>query len=109
MKRSAMDLALAGVAARVVMEDQERCAEGRIFLGAVAPIPLYAQRASEVLRRAALAKETGKAASLAAEEARPIDDVRATAWYRRRVIRVLTERAIQMAGRRAEEAIFRSR
>jgi aerobic carbon-monoxide dehydrogenase medium subunit len=109
MKRSAMDLALVAVAVFLVMEDRERCAEGRIFLGAVAPIPLYAQRASEALRKALLVTEIGRVASLAAEEARPIDDVRATAWYRKKVIRVLAERAIQMAHRRAEEKIPRTR
>jgi CO/xanthine dehydrogenase FAD-binding subunit len=109
MKRSAMDLALVGVAVFLVMENQEECSEGRIFLGAVAPIPLYAQRASETLRKTLLTKEMGKAATLAAEEARPIDDVRATAWYRKKVVRVLTERAIQRAGRRAAEKIPRSR
>jgi CO/xanthine dehydrogenase FAD-binding subunit len=108
MKRNAMDLALVGVAAFVVMEDQETSSEGRIVLGAVAPIPLCAQRASAALRKASLPKEIGKAASLAVEEARPIDDVRASAWYRKKVVRVFTERAVQMAYRRATERLSRS-
>ncbi len=101
-KRTAMDLALVGVAVHLSVENDERCGEAKIFLGAVAPTPLFAPRASESLRKASMEKKTiGEVAALAAEEARPIDDVRASAWYRKRLIKVLTERAILTAYSRA--------
>ena len=101
-KRNAMDLAVVGVAILLSMEDHERCAEARVYLGAVASTPLYARRASESLGGMPIEKgRIEKAAVLAVDEARPIDDVRASAWYRKRLIKVLTERAIQTAYRRA--------
>ena len=72
------------------------CESARVVLGAVAPTPLRAQRAeAELLGGPLSAERIERAAKLAAEEAKPIDDVRGSAWYRRRMVEVLTRRGLE--------------
>ncbi len=105
MRRNAMDLALVGVAACLRLDKGKRvCKEARIALGAVAPTPIRALRAEEVLLNKEadehLAMEAGK---VAAEEARPITDVRASKEYRTEMVRVLTKRAVMETLKRIKE------
>ena len=92
--RRAMDLAVVGVG--VLLAQVEGRIAARIALGAVAPTPLRARQAEEMLRLAPrLNEETiAEAARLAALEARPISDVRASAEYRTAMIETLTRRAL---------------
>ncbi len=96
------DLAIVGVAAFVVAEG-ERIADIRIALGAVAPTPIRATRAEAMLRGAAvnerLLEEAGQAA---ADESKPIDDVRSSAQYRKTLVNVLTKRAVAQAIQQAQ-------
>jgi carbon-monoxide dehydrogenase medium subunit len=97
--RAAMDIAMVGVSVAVEFQKAEfgnrNCADARIVLGAVAPTPLRAKRAEEILRGNILNKENiAHAARVAAEEARPIDDVRSSAWYRREMVEALTRRQL---------------
>jgi carbon-monoxide dehydrogenase medium subunit len=70
-------------------------------LGAVAPIAFRAKKAESVLSGAKLSEEIiQKSAAAAAEEARPIDDVRATAAYRKKMVRVLVRRSLETSIRR---------
>jgi carbon-monoxide dehydrogenase medium subunit len=66
----------------------------RIVLGAVGPTPLRAHVAEAIL--AADASDAGVAAAVQAAEAaaRPIDDIRASARYRRAMVGVLARRGI---------------
>lgn len=67
----------------------------RVALGAVAPTPLRARRIEGALEGRSLDAEAVRAAVAAAEvDATPIDDVRASAWYRRHLVRVFTEEAL---------------
>ena len=67
----------------------------RIGLGAVAPRPIRARQAEDALRGQKVGQKIiEKAAEIAAREARPIDDHRASAEYRREIVRVLTRRAL---------------
>lgn len=92
--REAMDIAIVGVAAAVALNEGV-CASARIVLGAVAPTPLVAQAAGAALiGRPLEEKHIAEAARLAAQAARPIDDVRASAWYRREMVEVLVRRAL---------------
>jgi carbon-monoxide dehydrogenase medium subunit len=105
MRRNAMDLALVGVAACLGLDKGKRvCKEARIALGAVAPTPMRALDAEEVLLNKEpdehLAMEAGK---IAAGEARPISDIRASKAYRTEVVRVLTKRVVMEALKRAKE------
>jgi len=104
MRRKAMDLALVGVAASLTLDGDEKvCKDARIALGAVAPTPIRALKAEEVLLNKEinedLAAEAGRVAS---QEARPISDIRASEEYRREMIGVLTKRAIMEAFKRVK-------
>ena len=108
--RKAMDLAVVGVATLVVLDSLGRCLDCRIALGAVSPTPERARRAEEVLRGEKVTEAMlDKAAETAMGECQPIDDVRATARYRRHMVQVLTRRGLSQAlglakGRAAHEA-----
>ena len=100
-RRKALEIAVAGVAVVLVME-QELIKECRIGLTAVAPIPLRARKAEALLRGCELTpKAVAAAAQAAAAECCPLDDHRASALYRREMIKVLVRRGVQSAaGRR---------
>jgi len=92
--RGAADLAIVGVAVSVTW-DRGCCRNVRIALGAVAPMPIRARNAERVLEgneiNDALIEQ---AAEAAAAESRPITDVRASADYRREMVKVFTQWAI---------------
>jgi len=67
----------------------------RIALGAVGPTPLRAPQAEAALAEDMSPAGIRRAARLAAEAARPIDDIRASAAYRRAMVEVLTRRGIE--------------
>jgi carbon-monoxide dehydrogenase medium subunit len=95
--RRSMDLAIVGVAAVIVAEDGI-CNDIRIALGAVAPTPIKARRAEDVIRGQKLSDEViERAAQIAAGECHPISDHRASEEYRCHMVEVLTKRAIQQA------------
>jgi CO/xanthine dehydrogenase FAD-binding subunit len=95
--RRAMDLAIVGVAALVTAQDGF-CQDIRIALGAVAPTPIRAKKAEAILKGQKFDDELiEKAARTAAGEAKPIDDHRASAEYRRDMVKVLVKRAIKQA------------
>jgi carbon-monoxide dehydrogenase medium subunit len=83
-----MELATVGVAVSVSPN------EVRIVLGAVAPTPIRAARAEQVFLESRNANEAAEAAMNAAQ---PISNVRATADYRREMVKVLTRRALERA------------
>ncbi len=68
----------------------------RVALGAVGPTPLRARRTEALLDgRTPDAALIDQAAACAAEEATPIDDVRASAWYRRELVLNMTRRMLK--------------
>jgi len=95
--RKAMDLAIVGVAANLTVEGRV-VKDARIVLGAVAVTAIRSPKAEAELIGNALTEEVIAKASVAAmEDCRPIDDVRASAEYRKDMVRVFTKRAIQKA------------
>jgi carbon-monoxide dehydrogenase medium subunit len=94
--REMMDLAYVGVAVVYdLAEKDKKCTSVRIVLGAVAPTPIRAKKAEAILEGQALSEALAeKAGAIAAEEARPISDVRSTADYRRAMVGTMTKRAI---------------
>jgi CO/xanthine dehydrogenase FAD-binding subunit len=95
--RRSMDLAIVGVAVVVTGEDGI-CNDIRIALGAVAPTPIRARRAEDIVRGQKLSDEViERTARIAAEECRPISDHRASAEYRCDMVEVLTKQAIKQA------------
>jgi carbon-monoxide dehydrogenase medium subunit len=97
--RREMDLAIVGVAVYLVPDSKKGiCKDIKIALGAVAPVPMRAKKAEEVLRGKQLNDDLiEKAAQIASEESKPIDDIRGSAEYRREIVRVLTKRAIKQS------------
>ena len=92
--RAAMDIAVVGVGLSVKTR-HGACVDARIVLGAVAPTPLRARRAeAELIGEPFAAGRIQRAAMIAAGEARPIDDVRGSAWHRRHMVEVLTRRGL---------------
>jgi CO/xanthine dehydrogenase FAD-binding subunit len=92
--REMMDLAYVGVAVAYNFDNQ-KCAGVRIVLGAVAPTPIRAKRAEAALEGQLLTETLAeKAGEIAAEEAKPISDVRSSAEYRRAMVGAMTKRAL---------------
>jgi aerobic carbon-monoxide dehydrogenase medium subunit len=81
--------------AYTVSEKEKKCADVRIVLGAVAPTPIRAKKAEAALEGQVLSEELAeKVGAIAAEEARPISDVRSSADYRRAMVGAMTKRAL---------------
>lgn len=90
-------LAVVGVAVAVVMEG-DICGEARIVLGAVAPVPMRANKAEELLKGKSVTEDLlEKVGMCAAGESKPISDIRGSAEYRQDMVRVFTKRALLKA------------
>ena len=99
--RGKVDISAVCVGVMVHMEKNE-CRDVRIFLGSVAPIPMRAAAAEAVVKGQALTEEIIEKAGVAAsDEAKPITDVRSSADYRKKMVAVLTRRALMEARDRA--------
>lgn len=97
------DLAVVNVAVRITLTADGICHEPCIALGAVAPVPLRAREAEAMLEGEKPGEELlEKVAAQAAEEIKPISDVRSSAEYRKTLSRVLVERALKEAITRAQ-------
>lgn len=100
--RSEMDIAVAGAAVSVTVDAAGTCTAARVAIGAVAPTALLVPEASQALLGTKLDEKALALASAAASAAaKPIDDRRGTAAYRRTVVGVLTARAASLAAARA--------
>jgi carbon-monoxide dehydrogenase medium subunit len=88
--------------ALVVDPATQRCANVRIVLGAVGPVPVLATGAGALLQgERPDGRLIGEAATRASEEADPTEDLRGSVWYKRRIVKVLVERALICAVERA--------
>ncbi len=103
-RREGMDCALVGVAALVTLSGKDHgVKDAGVALAAVAPVPLRAKRAEQVLLSGSLTEERMKeAARAAAADCFPISDMRASGSYRQEMVQVLTYRALARALRLAE-------
>ena len=99
--RKAMDIAFVGVAVLLEVYD-EIIVKARIGLGAVAPVPMRARAAEEVLNGSELtAARVKEAAAAAAAACQPISDLRSSAEYRRDMVRNYVARGVEEAFRLA--------
>ncbi len=98
-RRKAVDVSLAGVAFQAETgSDGKTLAKVGIALGGLAPTPLRVPQAEAVLVGLSPDEAMTKVpdcAKIAAAAARPIDDVRATAAYRRTIVEVFIHRCAQ--------------
>ena len=104
--REEMDIAVVGVGVVLTRDGQpDRYRDVKISLGAVAPTPIRVPEAESLLAGKTLDERLiGQAAEIAAGAASPISDVRASADYRRELIKVLVKRAIAGARQSIEES-----
>jgi carbon-monoxide dehydrogenase medium subunit len=99
--RCGVDIAAVCVGAWVLLDGQG-CTSARIVLGAVAPVPMRAVKTESVLAGQSRTPELlQNAGDQAAEEAKPISDMRASAQWRKQMVAVLTRRALDEAFERA--------
>lgn len=100
---SVVDKPCVGVSVRISLEPERKvCQTVRIVLGCVAPTPVRAQRAEQVLQGNALRPElVEEAATSAAKECSPLSDLRGSEQYKRAIVRVLVRRATTRAYERA--------
>lgn len=98
-RRKAVDVSLAGVAFQAETEsDGQTLARVGIALGGVAPTPIRVADAEAVLTGLPVDEALTKisdCARIAAQAASPIDDVRATALYRRTIVDVFIHQCAQ--------------
>lgn len=100
------DHPIVGVAVSLTLGSSDGvCADARIALGAVAAVPMRAQRAEKVLAGKELNdKVIEEAAQVASEESRPTSDVHGSEEYRKELVRILVKRVAKEAMERAESA-----
>jgi carbon-monoxide dehydrogenase medium subunit len=95
--RKAQTCSIVSTAVRLVMEGNV-CRDVRIVMGSVAPTPLRCKKAEALLRGKVLDQAAIEAcAAQAIAETSPIDDQRASAWYRQKVGKALVARTLAQA------------
>lgn len=96
-RRKGDAITMVGVAVSLSVEDGV-CSRARVALGAVAPVVKRAVAAEALLTGQALTPALiEEAAGRATQEADPIDDIRASAGYRRHTVHALTRRLVSQA------------
>jgi CO/xanthine dehydrogenase FAD-binding subunit len=103
--RKGQALALVNVAAALWVDwEKKTFVAPRISLGAVAPTVIHASSAERYLEGKPITPEVMvEAGKLAVNDAKPINDFRASAAYRRDLIAVLTKRALESAWELAQK------
>ncbi len=98
LSRRSGDFAIVGVATLLFMEDGGVCKEARIALGGVAPTPVRAEEAEELLSGQMITDELIKEAGEEAAEATETEpDYHASAEYRKDMARVFVQRGLREA------------
>ena len=102
--RNAMDIAIVSAASQLTLEPSGgRVRDVAIALGAVAPTPVRAYKAEDLLRGFEPTPELlAKAGAVAMDECSPIDDIRGGASYRKAMVGVLVRRTLERALGRAQ-------
>jgi len=93
-RRNAMAISVVSVAVFLDMKGKT-CSHAAIALGAVAPTPLRVKKAEAFLKGKRVDPELAKqCGEMAAKNASPINDIRASADYRRTMCAILVHRMI---------------
>lgn len=95
LPRTEDDYATVAVAALLVLDDDRRCTDVRIGLGALGATPLRAYAVEAALRGGVVTPQAiAEAAALVRDAIDPLDDVRGSAAYKREMARVWTARTL---------------
>ncbi len=101
---SVVDKPCVGVCVRLTLGNNETLETVRVALGCVAPTPLRARKAEEILSGKTFSAEAIERAGVAAaEECSPTSDLRGSERFKRGIVRVLVRRAAQTAYERASK------
>ena len=93
-QRGKLDCSAVGVGTMVVVKN-DRCVDARLVVGACAPVPMRTPKAEKQLIGKKMTDTLIRsAAKTASQETAPIDDLRASAAYRWKMVTVLTIRAL---------------
>lgn len=104
--RSRVDIAAVGVAACLNLDMGGRIIGARLALSAVAPTPVRAAEAEKLLMDQPPEPDIlARAGAACVRAAKPIDDVRASAGYRRLMVQVLSQRALAEAAQRVQGGV----
>jgi len=99
--RTEMDIAVAGAAVSLTLDEGGICTAARVVIGAVATTALLVPAAAAALIGSTIdAAALEAAATAASAAAKPISDRRGTAEFRRHVVGVLVKRAAVIAAQR---------
>jgi carbon-monoxide dehydrogenase medium subunit len=101
LRQPASGFAIVGVAAQVVLDRRGRCERASVAVTGANPVPFRAASLEAKLSGAELAPAPLRAACAAVEEVDPLDDIHASADYRRHLVSVLACRALLRAAERA--------
>jgi len=96
--RPALDIAAIAIALGA-LRDGERLRDVRVAFGAVAPTPIRAPTMEAALEGKPLPAAIEPALAAADAEIRPISDIRASAWYRRELVRNILRRMLDHVGK----------
>lgn len=99
--RRAMEIAVVGAAAGVTLADDGSIASAAVALAAVAPTVMAVDGAGDALVGHSPGEAGDTVAAMAAEQASPISDLRASDAYRRHCVGVMAARAVEAAAARA--------
>lgn len=84
-QRNAQMIGIVCVAVNMIV-DGGKCRDVRVALGAIAPTPILAIKTATLIEGKILDDQLiAQAAQTAADETSPIDDIRASAWYRKQM------------------------
>ncbi len=94
--RRILAIAVTNVAIVLTLDEHENVSGARIALGSVAPTIIRTPEAEAALKGAPLdAERIAEVARRAAQAARPIDDVRGSAWFRTEEVNALVQRGLE--------------
>lgn len=94
-RRGSFDFPVLGVAAVMDLADGGECRHARVVLTAVGPEPKVVEEAGQLLEGKKITKELIEAVSeAAAKVAHPLDNADLDYWYRKRMAKVFTQRAL---------------
>ncbi len=103
LERKVGDYATVGVATQISIDSAGRCTRAGIGLTNVSYVPVHATEAENRLVGSTLDElDLRAAAELAAAASHPTSDLRGSAEYKRAMVRVLTQRALQCSIDRAQ-------
>jgi carbon-monoxide dehydrogenase medium subunit len=96
LPRTQDDYATVAVAATLRLDQDGRCQDPRVALGAAGTVPIHASVVEDALRGETLTDQRlSEAAALVTQVVDPLDDTRGSAGYKRDMARVWTERALK--------------